>query len=497
MKQFFASGMLMSLLTTSAMAQIQPFKAFTRQDLKDDFIYAVDLLKRQHPNPYKFTDTATFKRRMDSLMARVDNDTSLVSAFRYSPAQLLHDVHLKLDYNEDHVVDVLYGIHHFPLATTTFKDKIIVNARGASIPFGAEILSINKMPAAILLREISYASYSDGFIATGTDRLGNNLSLFLSLIFPGSDSYEVVYKESNAKYSVTVQLKALDAKTGYHNRNLGELPFNTFLKRAYVTREYLDNESTAILTVLTFMLDENAMYKELSSFFEEVNKRHIRNVIIDIRSNGGGNPNMSALLYSFVALKPFDNVFNYRTKNIEIHDPENLLNGYGTKMSEQDVKQTDNFLKQRFDYDSAAGFFYGNARLSEGSIVNYPPDKNNFKGNVYVLISGGTVSAATYFASLVKNNQRGILVGTETGSGETSTTAAWFHTYTLPKTKAKLTIPMSEIYFMKARQDNGRGCLPHKELSFDVFQQYIKANKDPEIQYALDLIRSEKNNQRP
>ncbi|HEY9260770.1 S41 family peptidase, partial [Chitinophaga sp.] len=457
MKQFFASGILMSLLSTSALAQVQPFTGFTRQDLKDDFKYAVELLKKQHPNPYKFTDTVTFNRKMDSLMDRLDKDPSLLSALRYSPVQLFNDVHLKMDYDEERVVDVFYGIHHFPLATTNFKDRIIVNAKGETIPFGAEILSINKMPAAKLLSEISYATYSDGFIRTGVDRTATNLSLLISLVFPEATSYEVVYKEQGAKNSTTAQLKAVDAKTGYHNRSLGELPFNTFLKRAYVTKEYQDKESTAILTVLTFMLQENAMYKELNDFFAEVKKRNIRHVIIDIRSNGGGNPNMSALLYSFVALRPFDNVFNYRTKNIQMHDPENLLNGYGTKMGEEEVKQTDNFLKQRFDYDSAAGFYYGNARLTEGSISNYPPDKNNFKGDVYVLISGGTVSAATYFAALVKNNKRGMLVGTETGSGEASTTAAWFNTYILPKTKSKLTVPMSEIYFMKTKQDNGRG----------------------------------------
>ncbi|NIG55851.1 S41 family peptidase [Chitinophaga sp. Cy-1792] len=492
MKQIFASGILMSLLSTTAMAQVQPFTGFSRQDLKDDFKYAVELLKKQHPNPYKFTDTTTFNRKMDSLMNRLDKDPSLLSALRYSPVQLFNDVHLKLDYEEERVIGIFYGINHFPLATTTFKDRIIVNAKGEVIPFGAEILSINKMPATKILSEINYATYSDGFIKTGAERTTTNLSLFISLVFPESTSYEVVYKEYGAKTTNTIQLKAVDAKTGYHNRSLGELPFNSFLKRAYVTKEYQDKESTAILTVLTFMLQENAMYKELSDFFAEVKKRNINNVIIDIRSNGGGNPNMSALLYSFVALRPFDNVFNYRTKNIELHDSENLLNGYGTKMSEEEVTQTANFLRQRFDYDSAAGFYYGNARLTEGSISNYPPDKNNFKGNVYVLTSGGTVSAATYFAALVKNNGRGILVGSETGSGEASTTAAWFNTYTLPKTKSKLTVPMSEIYFMKAKQDNGRGCLPDKELTFEAFQQYIRAGKDPEIQYTMDLIKAGK-----
>lgn len=469
-------------------AQLQPFTKFTKDDVKEDFKFAVELLKKQHPNPYKFQDSVTFNRKFDSLLNKMDKDDNVLSALRYSPIQLLNDVHLRMDFN-DHVNDFSYAINHFPLALAGFKNRIINNSAGGTIPFASEIISINNKSVPAILTELNSSTYSDGYIKTGFDRVNTQTGSLLSFIFPESTSYDVVYKEPGSKSTRKIQLQAADVSTAYHTQTHGLLPFNSFLRRSFVTKEYLPKDSTAILTVQSFMMDEGSFYKDLSNFFEEVDKRKINNVIIDIRNNGGGNPNMSALLYSFIALKPFDNVFDYRTKNIGIHNVENILSGADTKMTEEDIKATNNFLKQRFDYDSTYGLYKGNARLTEGAIVNYPPDKNSFKGNVYILIGGGTVSAATYYATLVKRNKRGLLIGAETGSGENSTTAAWFHTYSLPKTKARLTIPMSEIYFMNAKEDHGRGCMPDKELSFEQFQQYTLRMKDAEIEYTLDMIR--------
>ncbi len=135
-----------------------------------------------------------------------------------------------------------------------------------------------------------------------------------------------------------------------------------------------------------------------------MNKRGYKNVIIDIRNNGEVIPAISALLFSFLAPKAFQNVYNYRTKNIEIAFP-GYATTQGRKMSDEDIRSNTQFLYQRFDLDSTTGFYVGNARLKEGQLENFPPDKDAFKGDIYVLTGGGTVSAATYFASLVQKEQ--------------------------------------------------------------------------------------------
>ncbi|ULT46621.1 hypothetical protein KRR40_44495 [Niabella defluvii] len=106
-----------------------------------------------------------------------------------------------------------------------------------------------------------------------------------------------------------------------------------------------------------------------------------------MRSNGGGNPNISSLLYSFISLKPFHNIFNYRTRTIDIAYPEYAITN-GRKMSDEDIQDQKNFLYQRYDRDDKTGFYIGNTRLREGQLENFPPDKDAFKGNVYVLTGG-------------------------------------------------------------------------------------------------------------
>jgi C-terminal processing protease CtpA/Prc len=171
--------------------------------------------------------------------------------------------------------------------------------------------------------------------------------------------------------------------------------------------------------------------------------------------------------------------------------PEYAVDDNGRRLSDEDIQNNKNFLYQRFDKDSS-GFYVGNERLKDGLSENFPPDKDVFKGKVYVLTGGGTVSAATYFASLVQKNKRGMIIGKETGSGENATTAAWFLKYMLPGTKSILTVPMSELYFFNAATDNGRGIFPDREVPMEKFVGYLQAGQDPEMTYVLELIRLDK-----
>lgn len=157
-------------------------------------------------------------------------------------------------------------------------------------------------------------------------------------------------------------------------------------------------------------------------------------------------------------------------------------------MSDEDIRNNKQFLYQRFNMDSTTGFYVGNARLKEGQLESFPPDKDAFKGNIYVLTGGGTVSAATYFASLVQKNKRGLVIGKETGSGENATIAGWFLTYQLPKTKSILTVPMSELYFFNSTTDTGRGIMPDKEVPMEKFVSFMQKSQDPELSFTMELI---------
>ncbi|RFS18752.1 hypothetical protein DVR12_26505 [Chitinophaga silvatica] len=490
MQQIFKPVLLSTLLigaTLFSSAQVNKFSDFTKEDLVKDYKLAMDILKKQHPNPYKFIDSATLDKRVDSLMQLALAQQSPLSGVQFSPIYLIRDVHTSCRFSEDVAKNVLGSMYFFPLPVLIEREKIIVNIKGEAIPFGSEILSVNKQTAKELIASLAASTYSDGYSNTGTDRVSGNFQTILSMKSPDCREYEISYTEPGSKAVKKLRLPSLLPSPAFHSTKQAVLPVNQLARSYWIYSSYEDQNSTGILTVNSFNLQESYAYKEFSSFFKEVKKRGCKNVVIDIRSNGGGNPAISALLFSFLAKESFKNVYNYRTKTIDLAYSEYATMD-GRKYSDDDIRNNKNFLYQRFDKDSASGFYIGNARLKEGQMENFPADKDAFSGNVYVLTGGGTVSAATYFATLVQKNKRGIIIGKETGSGEQSTTAAWFVNYQLPLTKFILTIPMTELNFFNASTDNGRGVIPDKEVPLEKYLSYVRESKDPEMTFALEYI---------
>lgn len=462
--------------------------SISKEAIKADYKLALEILGRQHPNPYKFVDSIELQRQADSLLHLMDSAPDVYSSMQYSPIQLLHDVHTNLQWSDDVTKEIYQSVRFFPFPIVFERGHMLVNTKSGPIPFGSEIHCIDGMDIAQIIASLRSSSYSDGFIETGIDRISSNFQLTWSLRNAHKSNYQITYTLPKQGKKQQVAIPSITAAQGFHSSRLAIHPINQLQRAYWVIGDYDEGTKTGRLTVNTFNLQEAVAYKEFSTFFREIKHRGYKNIVIDIRSNGGGNPAISALLYSFIALQPFDNVYNYRTKTIDMVYPEYAIEG-GRAMSEDDITNTRNFLHQRFDLDTITSFYIGNTRLREGQVANFPPDKDAFQGNVYVLTGGGTVSAATYFASLVQKNKRGIVVGKETGSGEQSTTAAWFINYLLPKTKAILTVPMSELYFFNAQSDNGRGVVPDKEVPLDKYIEYFLAGQDPEWSYVLTLIR--------
>ncbi|WP_346317697.1 S41 family peptidase [Chitinophaga sp. YIM B06452] len=490
MKLRFKIGAAAILLASgfTAAAQDNAFTGFTKEDMIADFRLAMGILKAQHPHPYKFIDSASYARKVDSLLQRMAGAGNVQECSRYSPIQLIRDVHTSIAYSDDNGRELYSKINFLPLQVIVERGKMLVNIKGEAIPFGAEIVSINQMTVSEMLDAIAGSVYSDGHIQTGIDRVYPDFYLRFSMLNATRKTFDIAYRLPGSNSIRNVTLPYATPQKAFQSKSQAVLPCNLLQRSYFIYRDYNSASETGILTVNSFNLQEPYAYKEFSEFFKEVNKRGYKNVIIDIRNNGGGNPAISALLYSFLSCKPFRNEYNYRTKNTQIAYAEYAIDDYGRKLSEEDIRNTTNFLYQRFDKDSATGFYVGNARLKEGQLENFPPDKNAFSGNVYVLTGGGTVSAATYFASLVQKNKRGMIVGKETGSGEQATTAAWFVKYMLPKTKSVLTVPMSELYFFNATTDSGRGVIPDQEVPLPQFIDFARAGQDPELSYALELI---------
>jgi C-terminal processing protease CtpA/Prc len=112
------------------------------------------------------------------------------------------------------------------------------------------------------------------------------------------------------------------------------------------------------------------------------------------------------------------------------------------------------------------------------------PDKNAFKGKLYILVDGGSFSSAGILCAYLDVIKRAVFIGEETGGNRTlisGNSAAFI----LPNTKIVAEIAQSR-YRILNRPNDGQGLLPTYLINPSIAD--IISNKDPVKAFAIALI---------
>lgn len=95
-------------------AQDKRLSTLTKEDIIADYQLSVEILKKQHPNPYKFIDSVSFERKVDSLVKKMSAQPDLLSCLQYSPVYLVRDVHTNISFSSDNGKELYSMIIFFP-----------------------------------------------------------------------------------------------------------------------------------------------------------------------------------------------------------------------------------------------------------------------------------------------------------------------------------------------------------------------------------------------
>jgi C-terminal processing protease CtpA/Prc len=116
-----------------------------------------------------------------------------------------------------------------------------------------------------------------------------------------------------------------------------------------------------------------------------------------------------------------------------------------------------------------------------------PINRNAFRGKVYVMINGGTFSAASIISSNLKGSKRATFVGEETGGAYNGTVAGIMPIIKLPNSEINIKVGlMAVVPFYKTTLE-GRGIFPDKEI-VPTIADYVNG-KDPELNWILEDIK--------
>jgi len=452
-----------------------------------DFDIAVDIIQKQHPNPYRFHNKETITRKLDSLRNEIKKNPGYINLLINNPTRIIGDGHSSFGTDSNYFEDVMNSIYYFPLSTYVHNGTIYVNgANKYAIETGSEILEINGLSAEAILKKIPKAA--DGNIKVEDLDISFNIPFILK---NRTNDYTLKYKSLNGAQK-TVKVNGIKYPQYYYETKHAVLPIDV-VSENYGIYGYKIDPETYYLSVKSFSYDESFFYERLKKYFQEIRNLKSKKLIIDIRNNSGGAISNVALLYSFIAAdKNFNNEYKYGTQVIDINYANYLIDPQTNQYySDKDITDLNNFMRQRFDKGEKGDYYFGNSRLDNTYIKSYPRDGLFFDGKTILLTNNRTFSAATYFASLFKTEKRGEIVGKETGSCSNFTTAAWFLTYRLPNTKSTLSIPRTEIFFNNNDKENVANCtgvIPDHTIKSDYFLKSLKEQKDPELEYSLKLL---------
>ena len=475
---------------------------FTQKKMKQDFEIFKQISKDANSGLYKYRT----KQQIDSIYywgnLQIEKLTTyrdfynLICTISDFEGSVHNNISLPKKYAEN-LKNEKFGYFPFPLKW--IEGKWLVNIDDKEIPVGAEIISINSVPISEIIPNL-YKYYStDGLNITGK-RIGlrTNFSKYYRLHYGLTKTFKVSYLNPTSKLLETKIIESVGNKKYYENFNkIHSLPLDKYyyydLKENQKYNYNPLDSITGILTIHTFDMgneatNEHKKYKQfLDSIFVDINVKGIKNLIVDIRNNGGGTDPNDLITYSYLTYRNFQEnkaawisfnkipLIRYYNIGIPKFIRPLVVGKYNKQFQEQFPLEKD-------------GKFYQDEKSKDHK--TWYPNQNAFTGTIYLLTSPAIASAGSLFAAMVAGNQNTITIGEETMGGYYGHNGHTPLEYKLPKSKIIIqfsVVNLEQDVPKNEKQKYDRGIIPDYEIT-QTFDDFIK-NTDTQMNFTLELIK--------
>jgi hypothetical protein len=436
---------------------------YTARQLTEDLTYLRESLEKIHPGMNWYTDKSSLDRAFDQLQDKLRKGTSEADFF-WQLSPLIEQIHCGHTMVHPSVATQEYNAlftKRFPLELWIKDDTAIVSKDHEGIERGSTVISIQGHDLPQVIRRMRSAIASDGFNQTYKPfRLQRDFSALFAQYVQPTDSFEVKMKDRNGLLK-TIRLAGSDP--------------------AIPTSQHATAQIQESLQALVLKIPSFATNQDFPSFlddtFRTIAQRGIKSLVIDLRNNQGGRDEYGALLYAYVADQPFR---------------------YYNRLS---VATTDTSLLNRLSIEelpllkAVPGYLAGIQQASGGLVYTshsgldlQQPRPNAFKGTVYILMNGGTFSAAAEFAAITRSNKRGLFIGEEAGGSYYGNCSFATPMLTLPNSRIRVAIPLVRYELaVSSERVPGHGVMPEHPISYQL--QDLLLNRDKALEFCFELIR--------
>jgi len=475
---------------------------FPQKKMKKDLAIFKEIREKANSGLYKYRT----KKQIDSIYNWAEHQIPKLVTFRdfYNLIFTLSDfegsLHNNVDFPEKYYESLKEETSgYFPYPIKWIDGKWRINFKGGEIPLGAEIISINKVPISEIIKNLSKYYSTDGINTTGK-RVGMRgaFSKFYRYHYGLTQNFKVEYKTNNSTVLKTISIKSIGYKERFENfKNRFSKPFDQIYYEDLAENEMYKfkkvDKNTGVLTLESFAMGgpestgHKAYAKWLDSIFIDVKKNKLKNLIVDVRNNGGGNDPNDIITYSYLTQRNFqENTQAWISfkkipllKYIYTKIPR-FLRPFGVRKYNKSF--TKDFPKE------IGGKIYQDENSNDHQIRK--PNTNAFTGNVYLLIAPEVASAASLFAAMLTGNKNTVVVGEETMGGYYGHNGHNGLGYILPNSKIATffyIVNLEQDVPKKNNQKYNRGIIPDYQVS-QSYKDFLE-QKDTQMNFVLDLIK--------
>ncbi len=376
----------------------------------DTLIYT---LSEVHPNIYSNISESSLNSQIANLKANLQDSISVIELYKaLAPiVAQIGDAHttMVLPYREVMIEAGKY-IPVFPTIDSNTGKMFVKASVGNCVPYDSEILSINGISAKEMVEKmLTFAGGEREFFRL--TMIDNNIMGLFHMLFAAPE-YDIKYVAPNSLTPPSgagglsggllsaVEADKLNSELVLSPKILklmeehgGDQPY---------TFRIMDDRKVAVMN-FDACLDVKGMQVFADSMFTVLREQSIKDLIIDVRYNGGGNSNVGDVLLKYIAPKPFA---QFGKTLVKVTPTTIALTGnrYEKPLPLEGVGEGANATAP--DVSTS---------VSVASFKEPLPEAQRFAGNVYLLTSHTTFSSASTFAWAFKEAGCGTVIGEETG----------------------------------------------------------------------------------
>lgn len=478
-------GLLLTSCTSSKIA-FSPDRRFGKAELLEDYRIFRGTLEEYHPSLYWFTP----KDSIDYFFAKGESlirDSMTEVQFRNIISYVISKVrcgHTSVRNSKKYMryLDTA-RLPVFPLSVKVWPDSLAVfanlNRTDSILTRGTVITAINNRKVRELVDTLNEHIVTDGWSMNGKYQSLSNrggLGSQYRNLFGLTEKFIIEYRDAYGTTQTTTipVFKPVPDSSSTRKTDTSASRRTEPRPRALNPVRNLQIDTTlssGYMTVNSFS-QGNHLRRFINTSFRELKERKINHLIIDVRSNGGGDAVLSTLLTRYLIRKSFtlaDSLYAIRRSG-----------------------SYNRYIRKHFFY--RVGMFFVTRKRKDGLYHfgyferhRYKPKKaNHFDGSVYIITGGNSFSATTLFAKALKGQENVKLVGEETGGGSYGNSAWMIPDVKLPHSQLLFRLPLFRLVMDPAAVKEGRGVQP--DLYVASTPESIRKGYDPKIELVRQMI---------